>query len=419
VHGNFSRMRFDPLDRFSAVVALQGRVSVEADYNEHTSIQQHYLRTVLTDLVGEHAWPATAAGFSIAAVVDGGAVTDLSIAPGRCYVEGMLVENPAASTYSAQPDLPQAAPLPKSFPYFVYLEAFERLITSYEHPPIRDSALPAWVDSSARTKTVWQVRASDPVTGNAATVADAMALWQPVEATLLGTMPTLAVSLGTSTEDQLCALAPQSGFRGTGNQYYRCEWHEKGVKWSRDNGSVVFPVTGADKAVIDVAHLGHDDLDTLDLGEWVELVDDSTLLERQPLALRRVTAIDRVKLLVTLDAQPERPFGSAPELHPLLRRWDQQPLAKDMVATENTIDVSAGTFAMEDGIEATIAGTGGPGDYWVFAARVGAGIDWPTNAGTPVPRPPDGVRRWYVPLALVSGATQLLDLRTTPFGPLA
>jgi hypothetical protein len=85
----------------------------------------------------------------------------------------------------------------------------------------------------------------------------------------------------------------------------------------------------------------------------------------------------------------------------------------------DTIDVSAGTFAIEDGIEATIAGSGGPGDYWVFAARVGAGIDWPTNAGTPVARPPDGVRRWYVPLALVSGATRLLDLRTTPFGPLA
>jgi hypothetical protein len=152
----------------------------------------------------------------------------------------LLVENPAASTCSAQPDPPRAAPLPKSFPYS-YLEAFERLITSYEHPPIRDSALPSAGQCPRANDDGLAgqgIRPGDQERGDGRRCDGAV---EAVEATLPGTMPTLAVSLRTSTEDQLCALAPQSGFRATGNQYYRCGWYEKGVKWSRDNGSVVFP----------------------------------------------------------------------------------------------------------------------------------------------------------------------------------
>jgi hypothetical protein len=129
--------------------------------------------------------------------------------------------------------------------------------------------------------------------------------------------------------------------------------------------------------VIDVAHLGHDDLDTLDLGEWVELVDDSTLLERQSLALRRVTPIDPVKLLVTLDAQPERPSAppraptAAPPVGPAAAREGHDRHREHERRPRG--DIRERTASRRPSREAAARGSTG------CSPRVGAGIDWPTN----------------------------------------
>lgn len=450
MHGHFSRVRFDEVDRFSAVVALQGRVSVEADHNEHTAILQHYLRTLVTDLLGRHAWPADNAGFEVALVLDGADVEDLTIGAGRCYVEGVLVENPAPARFYDQPDArftPREHKLPDKYPYYVYGEVWERLVTFVEEPAIRDVALGAGgPDSSARTKVVWQARHGEQLTGANVpkTVATALKHWEAkVEPELLGEPAgTLTVHVAAGKEDELCALAPEAGYRGLENQLYRVEIHAGGAlndgaagatvasfKWSRDNGSVVFPVTGGAKGkVVTVANLGRDDRYSLDLGDWVECVDDASVLNGQPLALLKVIHIDPVDLVVTLDAAPEREFGSDPKLHPLLRRWDQQPPTRADGAGNlvpggagNALEVAAGQIALEDGISVSFAGGNyRGGDYWVVPARVGAEFEWPRDdAGVPLSRPPNGVRRSYVPLALVTGPANgdVVDLRSKPFAP--
>lgn len=65
--GNFSRWTFDPAKRFSSVRMQQGRVQLDADWNEQVDIAQHDLRVRTRDLVGAASGPADAAGFELEA----------------------------------------------------------------------------------------------------------------------------------------------------------------------------------------------------------------------------------------------------------------------------------------------------------------------------------------------------------------
>ena len=50
--GDFTRWTFDPQKRFSQVLMQQGRVQLDADWNEQTSILLHYLRTLAAHIIG-------------------------------------------------------------------------------------------------------------------------------------------------------------------------------------------------------------------------------------------------------------------------------------------------------------------------------------------------------------------------------
>src|SRR5437588_10319478 len=56
--GDFSRdsFAFDPLRlrQFSRILMQQGRVQLDADWNEQTDLLLYALRTLITDLVGPH-----------------------------------------------------------------------------------------------------------------------------------------------------------------------------------------------------------------------------------------------------------------------------------------------------------------------------------------------------------------------------
>ncbi len=63
--GDFTRDTFYPLRRFARVFMQQGRVQLDADWNEQVSILLHYLRSLARDLGSEHWGPTTDAGFEI------------------------------------------------------------------------------------------------------------------------------------------------------------------------------------------------------------------------------------------------------------------------------------------------------------------------------------------------------------------
>jgi DNA-binding beta-propeller fold protein YncE len=87
--GDFSRQTFDPLKHYSGVLMQQGRVQLDADWNEQVAIQQYRTVTEATDVIGVCGVPKANDGFKIEITPDG---HDLTIAAGRMYVDGLLCE---------------------------------------------------------------------------------------------------------------------------------------------------------------------------------------------------------------------------------------------------------------------------------------------------------------------------------------
>ena len=63
--GDFSRQTFDAKKHYSAVLMQQGRVQVDADWNEQQAINQHHQETEATDVIGKCGVPETKGGFAI------------------------------------------------------------------------------------------------------------------------------------------------------------------------------------------------------------------------------------------------------------------------------------------------------------------------------------------------------------------
>jgi hypothetical protein len=151
--GDFTRNTFDPFKHFLRVLQQEGRVQVDADFNEQVSILLHYLRTLAADIIGPHGAPMAFPGFGIGRDDKG----ELLIGMGRYYVDGILCENEHDVPYSQQRDYP-GAELPKEDgSYMVYLDVWERHMTFVEDDSIREVAL-GGPDTSTRTKVVWQVK---------------------------------------------------------------------------------------------------------------------------------------------------------------------------------------------------------------------------------------------------------------------
>ncbi|MEQ8963272.1 MAG: DUF6519 domain-containing protein, partial [Coleofasciculus sp. C2-GNP5-27] len=127
-------------------------------------------------------------------------------------------------------------------------------------------------------------------------------------------------------KDDPCIISPQSSYRGAENQLYRVEIHKSGeagkatFKWSRENGSVVFPIRNLAGSIVTLEHLGRDSRFSLHEGDWVEIVDDDYILQNCAEPLLKVEKIDPLQMQVTLSGTSS--FGQEQNKHPLLRRWD-------------------------------------------------------------------------------------------------
>ena len=85
--GDFTRFTFDPRKRYSAVLMQQGRVQVDADWNEQLAIGVRREREEGTDVIGGCGVPKTGGGFQVLPLGPG--VEDFGISAGRIYVDGI------------------------------------------------------------------------------------------------------------------------------------------------------------------------------------------------------------------------------------------------------------------------------------------------------------------------------------------
>lgn len=87
--GDISRQTFDSRKHYSKVVMQQGRVQLDADWNEQQDILQHHIETGARDVIGSVGTSTNGSGFEVTFTYDR---SDLLISPGHMYVDGMLCE---------------------------------------------------------------------------------------------------------------------------------------------------------------------------------------------------------------------------------------------------------------------------------------------------------------------------------------
>jgi len=432
--GDFTRSTFRDKKHYSSVRMQQGRVALDADWNELVDINKHILETGTKDIIGPSGVPinneGASDGFKI--IPDG---SDLKINPGSIYVDGLLCENSDKKLLiTKQKDLPDYVLNMPVGKYLAYLDVWLRHITAIEDPEIREVAL-GGPDTATRAKTVWQVKL---LKLSNTTGLNCISVLQKKGWTDISSESGL-MSAFTKTETpgkNPCIISPTSGYKRLENQLYRVEVHIGGksgkatFKWSRDNGSMVFAINKFfvnEPKKLQLENLGRNKSPALTPGQWVEILDDSTELWGKPGIIALIEDVDPASRIITLNTDISgNDLNGIPMVHPKVRRWDMTTVLdknknpiKDL---KNGIPITSGEIELESGIFISFDFDGKEyrnGDYWLIPARTESTINpsgnilWPQDLSKPhnsAQLRPEGIKHHYCSLALVDKKASSWDV---------
>lgn len=533
--GDFSRDRFEARKRYSSVRMQQGRVHLDSDWNEQADIQAYIQNTSTKDKICCCGVPRGSAGFQINLIESD---TELSISPGRIYVNGILCEFPSTAlrisslidgtspasdrvelpslvvdgrefeaeewveifadgkvpkqykitsvdteaselelwdldindwpidndpqlrrvaTYLSQPDYPHLDPIaeseevPISGRRLAYLDVWQRHISWVEDDELLEPALNG-VDTTTRTKTIWQVKLLSDTVDEDSTCSDFDCDKLRQQFALKGRLA--ARSKPTEETTDPCTLTAKAGYSGLENQLYRVEIHvrmEEGspvayFKWSRDNGSIVARWTGQPDPnnlyKLTVSSTGRDHVLGFRKNDWVELTDDTRELRGEPGVMTRIDSVDNHTIVLN-EASIKLPDDSDAVLavldliysspNPKIRRWDSDGL----ISIDENLPPDSGFrwLELENGVEISFEKDGEyfragdatsfdrTGDYWLIPARTITGdVIWPVVENgneDPLFKESRGIKHDYCSLALIDFGTvpednpQVYDCRPT------
>jgi hypothetical protein len=429
--GDFTRDTFDRTKHYSRVLMQQGRVQLDADWNEQAGLLLHRLETMAKDLIGYGGGPDAKAGggFDLDLHKDD---RDFVISAGRYYVEGLLVENEANVFYSSHAPDAGKSDLINNQTYLVYLDAWEDFVSAAEDAAIREIGL-GGADTTGRGKVLWRVRTQaipplpePPCPGLLESFPQHVAGWQGE------TRGRLKVRVNQSQvpSDDPCIIPPSNRYRGAENQLYRVEVHRGGTlggsragvpsgptfKWSRENGSVVYPIApeGINGDMITVESTGRDPNLSLQVGDWVELAGGTSVASQSGATLFRVTLVDPSRNRVEVKPKPGGEFAGSG----ILRRWDQKGSADNKGVgqlQDGAVSIREGVgdlswIPLENGIEVQFQRKDADpknnyraGDFWLIPARTAKSgqIEWPSTGDEPDAILPHGIFHRYAPLAAI------------------
>ena len=445
--GDYSRKRFNPENHYHGVLRQQGRVDLDADWNEYVDVQDRHWRAETIDVIGRCGVPSeTPNGFKIAVTA-----SELTVGQGRIYVEGHLAENhgTAAEFNSILEENYGAAALPvKDQPYggpvavslnvrsLVYLDVWRREVTHLQEPQLIEPAVN--VDTTARYQTAWQVRVLGDLAADVTCQTELTDIGNWPNDNLASVARLTTTTVAVTTEPDLCLVPLSGGYRGLENHLYRVEVHgssatEIKVKWSRENAHVATTILEilAGGAGIKVESLGRDDVLRFKDGNWVEITNDRREFEGKAGIMRKVTTVDDTSQSLTFTEPLPLPgfqVGAVDATdHWRVIRWDQfgsvlRPDGTELINLDLTSDglipLTAADLScvLENGIQVILSKTGSgvphAGDYWCFAARTAdADIERLDEA------PPLGIHHHFCKLAIIEPGGTIHDCRPV-FPPL-
>ncbi len=403
---DLSRNSFARSKNFGAVRQQQGRVLIDADWNEQSDIAADRDRRFSVDVLNADGAPVEEGGFAIQ-VADNAGQDDLQISAGRFYVNGLLAENENQAWYSAQPDLPGAALPTEDGVYLAYLDAWERGVDYFDDGILREEALNG-ADTADRIQTIAQTKLLK--IGESGTVVPPAApptVWSDITDRVLPGLTARALAAGAP--DTSC---DGGGYRGIDNALYRVEIHQGGApgtatfKWSRSNAGLSQEWESQDGDELTVrAPLLNSILPELKAGDWVELTDAGLELENRRGTLVRLAQVDgRVLTVDPASAIHFDPAVSAIDLADFsrgvrrIRPWDMTGASGEITTP------ASGWLEIEEGVEVRFDSADyRSGDYWTIAARSATrSLLWPCEDGVgPVTQAAEGVRHNYAQLAFL------------------
>ena len=432
-----ARVSYDPSRKWRGVIAQQGRVTVDADWNEAAMIGEERDRQVALEVIGPVGTPDR--GYVVTAARPGGersdsALGDLRIGPGTLYLGGERLDLTEQVRYSAQPDwldistdpmwrAPRARHEEHIRPELVYLLAVEQEVSAVEDPALADVAL-GGPDTMQRRRILQHFVRCPSESGTCEgsqdaferSLADHGLTFDPAEMTARSATR-LKVSFPAAAGRGRRAAA--GGYLGAENQMIRVmvagiddATGQPTIVWGFDDASFLYRVQTAvpssGSTALTLASAPVDSHHYPRLGQLVELLRDAVKLTDADYIASSTGFVSTVteayqptgRTLVMAGA-PGEPGGYSadylaakltPQLY--LRVWQ----AKAEAQAGEPVPLG------DTGVCVTLTSSNGfhVGDFWHFALRpIQSTIVYPERY-LDESQPPDGPRTWACPLAVVT-----------------
>ena len=435
--GDRARVSYDPSRKWRGLIAQQGRVTVEADWNEAAAIDAERGRQLTLNVVGTLGTPD--GGYVVTAVPAAGSPPagspptsgpgDLIIGPGTLYAGGERLDLDAPVAYSAQPDWrdhstdprwsPPAVPTGTSYE-LVYLLASEQEVSAVEDPALADVALGGpdtmgrqrilqrfvrWPSPSAVGYQAW-----DALVGS---LGSAGLTFDPAAITL-GSATTLQVSFTSAGPTGPCQPAATGGYLGAENQMIRVmvtgvdTSGAPTIVWGFDDASFLYRVhaaaydPGSGTTSVTLASAPPDSYHFPVLGQAVELLRDAVQLTAADYIASPAGFVSTLtagfapaSMSLAMSGEPPADYLSAATPQLYLRVWQAVTVAPAGQATP----------LGDTGVAVTLAsstGTFHPGDFWRFAVRPAQPAAVYPDRYLAAPQPPEGPRTLACPIAVLT-----------------
>jgi pSer/pThr/pTyr-binding forkhead associated (FHA) protein len=438
-----ARVSYDPSRQWRGLVAQQGRVTVEADWNEAAAIDEERDRQVTLDVVGPVGTPD--GGYVVTpepAQGERGRWTPgrLTIGKGTLFLGGERLELRESVRYLAQPDwldhstdpmwrVPGARREAETRHELVYLLAFEQEASAVEDPALADVAL-GGPDTMQRRRMLQHFlrRPSESGSCEGSRGAFERALtehrlrFDPATMTARSTARLLVSFVqapGTAGGPELPAVG---SYLGAENQMIRVmvthvddETGEPTIVWGFDDASFLYRVgeatSGAEDTTLTLASAPVDSFHYPAKGQAVELLRDAVkLADHDYIASSSgfVTEVSQAyqptsKTLTVAGSRTEP--GHAGEYFADYLSKERTP-QRYLRVWQKTAHARPGKPVplADTGVTVTLSSDSGfrVGDFWHFAVRPLQPTTIYPERYASEPQPPDGPRFWSCPLAVVT-----------------
>ncbi len=435
-----ARASFDTTRQYRSVVMQQGRVTVEADWNEAQLIESEEERKDLLDIVGPAGTPDD--GYR---VLEPGTAPnppfDFTVGGGTMYVGGVRAFAAAPIVYSAQsewidhstdPDWVEPDAAAKRRHEEIYLSLREQEVSAVEDTALREVAL-GGPDTAQRTRFIQHIVrvGTDGSTCDAARESLAQR-WAaegltPDYATMrLLSSSTLQVTFPQPKQPpDPCDPPATGGYLGADNQLIRVQI--SGVDgngnyrfvWGFDDASFLYRVQPLDdqnlrllSSPVDQFHRPRKNQAVEALRTAVALGGNDFIASATGIVATLGAPYDADQRTVTLPSPLPATYVTPADTPVLfLRVWEEEKA----LTPGTPIDLG------DTGVQVTLQAAGGVfhvGDFWLIAVRPSTPTKVYPQRLLDAPQPPDGPRLWFCPLAVIEwrdGILHVLDDCRNPF----